>query len=57
MYGEVYKTCKKNFGTKADNHISGTKADTSTNPARRPTHQQIWHEGHPRFDTKDEHRK
>ena len=37
MHGEVSKTCKKNVGTKADNHISGTKADTSTNPARRPS--------------------
>jgi hypothetical protein len=46
LYGEVSKTCKKNIGMKADNHISGTKADTSTNPARRPTNQQSQHEGH-----------
>jgi len=46
LHGDVSKTCKKNVGTKADNHISGMKVDTSTNPARRPTHQQIRHEGH-----------
>ena len=34
LHGEVSKTYKKNVGTKADNHISGTKANTSTNPAR-----------------------
>jgi hypothetical protein len=32
LHGEVSKTCKK-VNTKADNHISGTKADKSTNPA------------------------
>jgi hypothetical protein len=46
LQGEVSKTYKKNVGTKADNHISGTKAHTSTNPARRPTHQQIRFKGH-----------
>jgi hypothetical protein len=33
LYGEVSKTCKKNFCTKADNHISSTKAHKSTKPA------------------------
>jgi hypothetical protein len=33
LHGEVSKTCKKKVGTKADNHISGTKADKSTTPA------------------------
>jgi hypothetical protein len=46
LYGEVSKTCKKNVCTKTDNHISGTKADTSTNLARRPTNQRSRHEGH-----------
>ena len=41
LHGEVSKTCKKNTGTKADNHISGMKANTSTNHV--PTHFQ--HEG------------
>jgi hypothetical protein len=40
------KTCKKKVDTKADNYIFGTKADTSTTPARRPTHQQIQHDDH-----------
>jgi hypothetical protein len=30
LYGEVSKTCKKNTGTMADIHISGTMAHTST---------------------------
>jgi hypothetical protein len=35
LYGEVYKTCKKNTGMMADIHISGTMAHTSTIQARR----------------------
>jgi hypothetical protein len=35
LYGEVSKTYKKNTGTMADNHISGTMAHTSTIEARR----------------------
>jgi hypothetical protein len=37
LYGEVPKTCKKETGSKADMHISGTMAHTSTIPARRPS--------------------
>jgi hypothetical protein len=45
LHGEVSKTCKKKVDTKADDHISGTKANKSTTLARRPTNQQIRHEG------------
>jgi hypothetical protein len=37
LYGEVSKTYKKNTGTMADIHISGTMAHTSTIQARRPS--------------------
>jgi hypothetical protein len=33
--GRFPKPARKKVGTKADNHISGTKADRSTNPAFR----------------------